>query len=526
MALSAKLTMRQGQTMVLTPQLLQAIKLLQMPNIELSAFIEAELQSNPLLERAEEREGDGEIKPAEPEPDGGAVDAAVEPGDWASDALAVDAARLEADLGTEVENVFEPDRSAPAGAAQPPDGLSANSWTGVSGGGSDFNETPDLEAYVAETASLRDHLARQTGVLLVDPAERMIGAALIDGLDEAGYFVGSLEAIAQRLGATVEAVEQVLLRMQTLEPTGVFARTLAECLSLQLRERDRFDPAMQALIGNLTALARRDFPLLRRICGVDDEDLVDMIAEVKRLEPKPGRAFGDPPGGPAIPDVYVTLSPDSTWRVELNSQALPRVLVNETYAAIIRRGARREEDKQYVSAQLQSANWLTKSLEQRARTILNVASEIVRRQDAFLVEGVSRLKPLNLKMIGEALGVHESTVSRATAHKFIQTPRGLFEMKYFFTAAIASADSAGEAHSAEAVRQRIRQMIEEEDPEDVLSDDGIVERLRKADIVVARRTVAKYRDSLKIPSSVERRKLKMSPSRLFDSYENSARAEV
>ena len=338
----------------------------------------------------------------------------------------------------------------------------------------------------------------------------MIGAALIDGVDDAGYFIGSPEAIAERLGTTAEAVEDVLIRMQTLEPTGVFARSLAECLTLQLRERDRFDPAMQALIENLPALARRDFPLLRRLCGVDDEDLLDMIAEIKRLEPKPGRAFGDSPAAPAIPDVYVTAGPDGTWRVELNAQALPRVLVNETYAATIRRGAKREEDRQYVSAQLQSANWLTKSLEQRARTILNVASEIVRRQDSFLVEGVARLRPLNLKMIGEAIGVHESTVSRATAHKFIQTPRGLFEMKYFFTAAIASVDS-GEAHSAEAVRQRIRQMIDEEDPDDVLSDDGIVERLRKADVVVARRTVAKYRDSLKIPSSVERRKLKMSP---------------
>ncbi len=377
-------------------------------------------------------------------------------------------------------------------------------------GGSDAADAPNLEAYVADTLSLSEHLERQAGILLTDPVERMIGSALIDGLDEAGYFIGSCEAIAEKLGTTATTVEAVLVGMQALEPTGVFARSLAECLTLQLRERDRFDPAMQAMIENLPALARRDFPLLRRLCGVDDEDLLDMVAEIRRLEPKPGRAFGDPPGAPAIPDVYVTPGPDGAWRVELNAQALPRVLVNETYAAVIRRGARREEDKQYVSTQLQSANWLTKSLEQRARTILNVASEIVRRQDSFLAEGVSKLRPLNLKMIGEAIGVHESTVSRATAHKFIQTPRGLFEMKYFFTAAIASADS-GEAHSAEAVRQRIRQMIDGEDPDDVLSDDGIVERLRKAEVAVARRTVAKYRDSLRIPSSVERRKMKTSP---------------
>ena len=387
MALSAKLVMRQGQTMVLTPQLLQAIKLLQMPNVELSAFIENELASNPLLERAEDHET-REAERLEGPPEAPAPDAPVEPGDWASETLETDRGSLEAGLGTEVENAFDADRSAPASDFRPGEGLTTGSWSGAGGGGSESGRAPDLEAYVAESASLRDHLERQAGVILDDPRERMIGAALIDGLDEAGYFVGSPEEIAARLGATPEAVEAALLKLQTLEPTGVFARSLAECLALQLIERDRFDPAMQAMIDNLPALARRDFALLRKVCGVDDEDLADMIAEIRRLEPKPGRAFGDPPGAPAIPDVYVIAAPDHAWRVELNSQALPRVLVNDIYAAVIRRGASREEDRQYVSAQLQSANWLTKSLEQRARTILNVATEIVRRQDAFLVEGV------------------------------------------------------------------------------------------------------------------------------------------
>ncbi len=520
MALSAKLVLRQGQTMVLTPQLLQAIKLLQMPNLELTQFIENELTSNPLLERAEESEEAN----AEPHEATGFAEAPAEPGDWASEALETDAGHLAASLGTEVDNAFDADRSAPAPQAAPSDNLSAQAWTGV-GAGQNAGEAPDLEAYVAESVSLRDHLERQAAILLPDPAERMIGAALIDGLDEAGYFVGSIGEIAERLGAEAERVEGLLLRMQALEPTGVFARSLSECLTLQLKERDRFDPAMQALIENLPALAKRDLPLLRRVCGVDDEDLRDMIAEIRRLEPKPGRAFGDPPAALAIADVHVTAAPDFGWRVELNTRALPRVLVNEVYAAEIRRGAKRDEDRQYVSTQLQAANWLTKSLEQRARTILNVASEIVRRQDSFLIEGVSGLRPLNLKMVGEAIGVHESTVSRATAHKFIQTPRGLFEMKYFFTAAIASSEP-GQAHSAEAVRQRIRRMIDEEDPDDVLSDDMIVERLRKADILVARRTVAKYRDSLRIPSSVERRKMKMAPMRARVQRENSLAVEA
>ncbi len=299
-----------------------------------------------------------------------------------------------------------------------------------------------------------------------------------------------------------------------MEPTGVFARNLAECLALQLIERDRFDPAMRALIENLPALAKRDLPALRRACGVDDEDLADMIGEIKRLDPKPGRGFGAAVEPPAIPDVFVTAAPDHSWRIELNSEALPRVLVNETYAARIKRGASREEDRQYLSTNLQTANWLTKSLEQRARTILNVASEIVRRQDSFLVEGVVGLRPLNLKGVADAIGVHELTVSRATSNKFIQTPRGLFEMKYFFTTSIASvSNGAAQAHSAESVRFKIKQMIDAEDPNDVLSDDVIVARLRSADIVVARRTVAKYRDSLRIPSSVDRRREKLTPMR-------------
>jgi RNA polymerase sigma-54 factor len=504
MALSIKLAVRQGQAMVLTPQLLQAIKLLQMPNLELTQFIENELASNPLLEREQEEPS---LEQADAE-GAGFAETPVEPGDWAREALGTDAGQLAANLGTEVDNTFDADRTAPTIQSAPADDLSAQAWTGV-GASPDTGDAPDLEAYIAETLSLRDHLERQAAILLPDPAERIIGAALIDALDEVGYFVGSIAEIAERLGADIERVERVLLRMQTLEPTGVFARSLAECLALQLKERDRFDPAMQAFIENLPALARRDFPLLRRACGVDDEDLRDMLAEVRRLEPKPGRAFGDPPAAPAIPDVHVTAARDFGWRVELNTRALPRVLVNEVYAAEIRRGAKRDEDRQYISTQLQAANWLTKSLEQRARTILNVASEIVRRQDSFLLEGVSGLRPLNLKMIGEAIGVHESTVSRATAHKFMQTPRGLFEMKYFFTAAIASSEP-GQAHSAESVRQRIRQMIDNEDPDEVLSDDVIVDRLRQADVLVARRTVAKYRDSLRIPSSVERRKTKMS----------------
>ena len=510
MALANRLAMRQGQAMVLTPQLLQAIKLLQMPNAELAAFIEAELERNPLLERADE------LPIFDPPAAGGETapeaEATPEPGDWATETLESDPDALARNLGTEIDNAFELDRPpTPAEPARVDEGLglSATSWTGAGGRGFD-EESPDLEAYIAAPTSFSEHLTRQALIALGDPIDRMIAAALIDALDESGYLTAPLEAIAGQLGAPLARVEAVLAKLQGLEPTGVFARSLGECLALQLIERDRYDPAMQALIANLPALARRDFGALRRACGVADDDIADMIAEIRRLDPKPGRAFGAVVEPPAIPDVFVTAAPDNSWRVELNSEALPRVLVNETYAAKIKRNAGREEDRQFLSSSLQTANWLTKSLEQRARTILNVASEIVRRQDGFFVGGVAGLRPLNLKTVADAIGVHESTVSRATSNKFIQTPRGLFEMKYFFTTPIASvANGAEQAHSAESVRFKIKQMIDAEDPAEVLSDDVIVARLRQADIVVARRTVAKYRDSLRIPSSVERRRAKM-----------------
>ena len=508
MALSAKLVMRQGQAMVMTPQLLQAIKLLQLPNFELASFIENELERNPLLDRAEDSTAASTLD--EPASD---FDAATPDGqtDWASQELETDAGALAQNLGTEIDNAFEPDRAAtPAEKTAPAEGLglSATSWNGSASSGDD-GFSPDLEAYVAANISLGEFLERQAAIILTDPAEMMIARALIDGLDAAGYLAAPATEIADRLGATLAQVESVLARLQTLEPTGVFARNLHECLALQLIERDRFDPAMQALVANLPLLAKRDFAQLRRLCGVDEEDLLDMIGEIKRLEPKPGRAFDAPIEQLAIADVFVTQAHDNSWRIELNSEALPRVLVNETYAHTIKRGAASDADKQFIATNLQSANWLTKSLEQRARTILKVCSEIVRRQDSFLIKGVSGLRPLNLKTVADAIGMHESTVSRATSNKYMRTPRGLFEMKYFFTTSIAS-NGAGEAHSAESVRFKIRQMIDSEDPAEVLSDDIIVAKLKTADILVARRTVAKYRDSLRIPSSVDRRRQKMS----------------
>jgi len=523
MSLSPKMVLRQGQSLVMTPQLLQAIKLLQLSTMELSAYVEQELERNPLLEREEERPEPGTAASSDAGSDKASAeageadgedfdpqDAADErAGDWAQEQFDVDPAALRDNLDTDISNTFDAD--APAPALERNDGpeaaLSTDAWTGAPG--SSGEDAPNLEAYVASQISLADHLNQQFSLAVFDPADRLIGRMLIDGIDEAGYLREPVEEIALRLNASVERVEAMLKVIQSFDPAGIGARDLAECLAIQLRERDRFDPAMAALVANLPLLAKRDFEQLRRICGVDQEDMADMVREIRELDPKPGRAFGGGPVQPVAPDVTVRPAVDGSWHIELNSGSLPRVLVNQTYAARVGKLASSDADRSYIAECLQNANWLTRSLEQRARTVLKVASEIVRQQDAFFAEGVEHLRPLNLKTVAEAIGMHESTISRVTSNKYMATHRGLFEFKYFFTASIP-AHGAGEAHSAEAVRHRIRQLIDRETPSDVLSDDAIVLALKQAKIDIARRTVAKYRESMNIPSSVQRRREKKS----------------
>jgi RNA polymerase sigma-54 factor len=505
MRFSQRLEIRQGQALVMTPQLLQAIKLLQFSSAELASYVEGELERNPLLERAGDPD-DMREAPEIPVPEAGPAE-----GDWLAKDLPVEAGEIEARLGTPMENVYDAEpAAAPARAQAETDGiqLSAGGWTGVGPGGRDGGEDVNLEAFVAAQTSLHDMLEEQLHVATADPTDRIIGQALIDLIDEAGYLRDPLEPVAERLGVPLARVEAVLGLIHGFEPTGIGARDLSECLALQLREEDRYDPCMQALVAHLDLLARRDFAALRRACGVDEEDLAEMVGELRRLDPKPGLRFGGAPIQPVVPDVYVRNAADGSWAVELNSDVLPRVLVNQTYFAKVSRSAKKEPEKAYLADCMQTANWLTRSLEQRAKTILKVASEIVRQQDAFLALGVEHLRPLNLRTVADAIGMHESTVSRVTSNKYVSTPRGIFEMKYFFTAAIAGTRGS-DSHSAEAVRFRIKQMIEAESPDDVLSDDAIVQKLRDSGIDIARRTVAKYREGLRIPSSVERRREKL-----------------
>ena len=508
MSLLQRLEVRQGQALVMTPQLLQAIKLLQLSHLDLAAYVEAELERNPLLERAEV-EPPADTAPQEPASADGFEPSEPEP--WLSTDVSPSLGKMEGDFDTRLDNVFPDDAPAPMREAASGDVLTLTPAPYGSTGGSFDAEPPDFEATLTAQTSLRDHLAGQLDLATRDPVERLIGGFLIDAVDETGYLRETVETVAERLGADAGLVARLLALVQTFDPPGVAARDLAECLGLQLRERDRFDPAMQALVSRLDLVAKRDFAGLRRLCGVDDEDLVEMLGEIRRLDPKPGRAFGGSAVEVLVPDVFVRAAADGSWLVELNGEALPRVLVNQSYYARVSRGARAEGDKAFLSEALQNANWLTRSLEQRARTILKVATEIVRQQDGFFAHGVAYLRPLNLKTVAEAIGMHESTVSRVTSNKAIGTSRGTLEMKYFFTAAIPGAMGAA-AHSSEAVRHRIKQLVDGETRDDVLSDDALVQRLRDEGVDIARRTVAKYRESLRIPSSIERRRERYTPA--------------
>lgn len=510
MALSAKLELRQSQSLVMTPQLMQAIKLLQLGNLDLVAYVEAELERNPLLEREddERRPGDREAEsaadgagPAEAPADAPGFTAADgEAPDWAEPSFE-SASAMSEKLDADMTNVYQDEP-----AERPMDAglLAGDPW--MSGGGrGGADEDYNLESFVAAEISLADHLAGQMALAIPDAPRRLIGQYLIDAVDESGYLRIDLASVAEKLGCPVAVVEEVLAVLQRFDPPGVCARDLKECLAIQLRERDRYDPAMQRLIENIELLARRDFAALRKLCGVDDEDLVDMIGEVKALNPKPGHAFGTAMIQPVVPDVIVRSGHDGGWLIELNTETLPRVLVNQSYYASVSKTAKGEKERQYLTECMQTANWLVKSLDQRAKTILKVATEIVRQQDAFLTFGVQHLRPLNLRIIADAIGMHESTVSRVTSNKYMATSRGIFEFKYFFTSSIASSEG-GEAHSSESVRHRIKEMIDAEAPDDILSDDTIVKQLKDAGVDIARRTVAKYREALNIPSSVQRRR--------------------
>lgn len=511
MGLAQKLVQRQSQSLVMTPQLSQSIKLLAMSNIELSNFVEDELERNPFLERenradgatADKRETATSTELATDQQSGETIRDLT-----ANNELEVSAAALEDNLGTRIENVFPDeqdylraikDKSNTHGSDTSMSGLSLSS-------GSDSHDR-SVADFSAETKTLHQHLLEQAALAHGPAPIVFIVKHLIENTDEAGYLEVELEEVADRLSCSQADAQTALTLLQSFDPAGIGARTLSECLALQLKERDRLDPAMQIVLSNLDLLAKCDFAALSKLSGLDLADIRECAQEIRALDPKPGTAFESGPVQHVAPDVFITPAHDGAWQIELNAQTLPKVLVNETYVRSVSNKLSGSDDKSFVNECLQTASWLTKSLDQRARTILTVAGEIVRKQDGFMMHGVSHLRPMTLKEVADEIDMHESTVSRVTSNKYIMTPRGLFELKYFFTTAISSAEGT-DSHSSEAVRDQIRKLVDSETAQSVLSDDAIVLKLKANGIDIARRTVAKYRDAMHIPSSVQRRREK------------------
>lgn len=493
MVMAPRLEQRLGQSLVMTPQLQQAIKLLQMSNLELSEFIESELEQNPLLEKDETPLADT------PERDT-ASDDGIE------DLPALEDLNLDNPADTDITNDFDADM-----AGQFEDGaITAGAGASVPAERGIDDSLPGLEETLSETVSLRTHLTTQLGLVIDNPLDAIIGTSLIDALDEAGYLSEPIDLIADGLEADEADVERVLTIMQTFDPTGVFARNLGECLALQLREKDRFDPAMETFIENLDLVASREFTKLAGLCGLEVDEIPDMLAEIRELDPKPGLSFAGDAADIVVPDVLMVPHPRGGWYLELNTDTLPRVLVNTSYHAHVRKQPMTAKDKKYLAEQYQTANWLVRALHQRATTILKVSSEIARQQDMFFRRGVKFLKPLVLRDVADVIEMHESTVSRVTSNKYIHTPRGTFELKYFFTSSIAARDG-GDAFSAETVKARLKELVDAEDPKKILSDDKLVKILTDEGYDIARRTVAKYREALGIGSSVSRRKQKAPP---------------
>lgn len=493
MALGPRLDLRQSQSLVMTPQLQQAIKLLALSNLELETFIGDAIAANPLLELDEA--------------------APAAPGETLEPPLEARTTNLESSPADRLIAEGHAESDAPLDLAAASEERERDTGDGDIG---DWGEAirmeagepgPDLENRQAEAESLPEHLQAQLALAAPDRRTALIAQHLIGLLDEAGYLTVALEEAADDLGILLGDAEAGLALLQTLDPTGVGARNLAECIALQAREADRYDPCMARLIDNLDLVARGEFARLKRMCGVDDEDFADMLGELKSYDPKPGLRFAGGGGDPVTPDVLISSRTDGGWDIALNQATLPRLIVNRSYYLEMRGAVDDKSARGWLSERLADANWLVKALDQRQKTILKVAGEIVKQQDGFFRHGVAQLKPLTLRTVAEAIEMHESTVSRVTSNKYLHCARGTFELKYFFTSGVASSDGEG-AVSAQAVKAGIRALIEAEDANAILSDDALVELLKAKGFDLARRTVAKYREAIGLGSSVQRRRQK------------------
>ncbi|MEM7069786.1 MAG: RNA polymerase factor sigma-54 [Pseudomonadota bacterium] len=503
MTLKMKLQQKQTQSLVMTQSLAQSIKLLQLSHVELLDFVKEEVEKNPLLELGTE-EANAHLPHTNPSDV--ISDKQTEDGEIRS-GVETPSVEPSAEQQPEIDlrNVYD---TGTAGAEKQDLNQQQADYSTLSGPSSgaatveDFDQLANLEG----NTSLVDHLEHQIALQFKNPEERLLATEIAHGLDEDGYFREPVDAFAARNKTSADMVYWVLERFQSLEPVGIGARNLAECLAMQLMDQDRFDPAMRKLIENLDLLAKREFSALMKLCSVDREDFSEMLEEIRALDPRPARGYEPVLAELVVPDVLISQSHLGDWNIELNPETLPKVLVNHEYHAQLS-GSLDEKDNAFITDCLESANWLTKSLDQRAQTILKVAIEIVKKQDRFFAEGVQFLQPMKLKDVADSIKMHESTVSRVTANKYLHCERGTFELKYFFSSSIASSDGETQ-YSAEAVKFQIRKMVEAEQSNKILSDGQIAENLQAVGISIARRTVAKYREAMHISSSAQRRREK------------------
>ena len=495
MALGPRLDLRQSQQLVMTPQLQQAIKLLAASNLEIETFIGDALESNPLLES-------GTIASDNAAPAGEPDDIPRE--EFTSDQLMAQAqGESEAPLDIDV-SAIDRDRDTGEGRGGPSDA----EWGASGGAGGGFEDLPGLEATKAAELTLAEHLDSQIGGLATNPREEFVARHIAGLLDDAGYLSMSLRDIAYDLGVEKEVTEDALEVIHMCDPTGVGARNLSECLTLQAKEADRYDPAMATLLGNLDLLGKGEVARLKRLARVDDEDFADMLSEIRQYDPKPGLAFASSTSEAVVPDVLLGSKDDGGWDITLNEDTLPRLVVNRDYYVELG-GESRSADREtqgWLKEKLADAHWLIRALDQRQKTILKTAAEIVKQQDGFFRRGVSELRPLTLREVAEQIDMHESTVSRVTSNKYLHCDRGTFELKYFFTSGVSSSD--GEGASSEAIKARIKALTDAEDPKKVLSDQKLADLLNGEGFGLARRTVAKYREAIGIGSSAERRRAK------------------
>jgi RNA polymerase sigma-54 factor len=477
MAMETRLSLRQSQRVVMTPLLQQAIQLLQLSTIELQEVVQRELLENPLLEETPETPETSDGTPAEnagPPPDPPRPEATVAD-DRRADDLPFDITAVMFDDGPEPSLVAQEDRE----------------------------ELP-FENLARTAVSLTEHLEEQLRFAIEDPRHRRIGEEIIGNLDEDGYLRADLEGIAARCGVETAEVEQILVLVQSFDPLGVAARSVPECLLLQLRADPAPDPlSIEIVEEHFDALSKRRYADIARALKRPLDRVMEAIEEVMALEPKPGRRFGGNDSRYIVPDVVVQKI-GSDYAVVLNEEGIPRLRVNALYRSLLR-GSGDDAARQYVDQKLRSAVWLIKSVDQRQRTLRKVTQSIVKFQRDFLDRGVTHLRPLSLRDVGEDIGMHESTISRVTTNKYVETPQGLFELKYFFHSGIAG--GGGEMVSSVSVKKMIQDHLATEDAAKPLSDQEIAHYLKGRGLTIARRTVAKYREELGILPSHQRRLL-------------------